>query len=259
MNFSNHASQMLLSTSDPLPVEIVNPTGASDILLICEHAGREIPSSLGDLGIPRSEMDRHIAYDIGARDLACRLSEQLDAMLIAQRYSRLVIDCNRPVHAPDSVPPVSDGTVIPANSGLSDGEKALRAAEIFQPYDEALRDAIDVRKPKAIFAIHSFTPVMQGVARPWDIGFLFRKDEMTSRALENYFHRAAPDLKVGMQQPYQISDASDWFVPMHGESNGIAHSLIEVRNDHLSHPAGIARFADLLAGAINDFMRGNRK
>lgn len=257
MNLSKQATSLLLSASDPLPVEIVNAGGTSGILLICEHAGREIPASLGDLGIARSEMDRHIAYDIGARNLACLLSERLDAMLIAQRYSRLVIDCNRPPHASDSIPPVSDGTAIPANAGLSEDEKEQRVREIFRPYDKALKAAIDARKPRAIFAIHSFTPVMQGVARPWDIGFLFRKDEATSRALERYFHETAPDLEVGMQQPYQISDISDWFVPVHGEGNGIAHSLVEVRNDHLSHPDGTVRFADLLAGAIRDFMKGN--
>lgn len=259
MNFSSRTQPALLSASDPFPVEIVNPAGSADVLLICEHAGREIPSSLGDLGITAAEMDRHIAYDIGARDLACLLAERLDARLVAQRYSRLVIDCNRPTGAADSIPPVSDGTEIPANIGLSEAQKAQRAAEIFEPFDAALREAIRTRRPKAIFAIHSFTPTLGGVLRPWDIGFLYRKDETTSPALERYLIEAAPDLNIGMKEPYRISDASDWFVPVHGERNGIAHSLIEVRNDRISHPEGVTRFADLLARAISSIMKGNNK
>jgi len=259
MNFSSHLQPALLSASDPFPVEIVNPAGTADVLLICEHAGREIPSSLGDLGIAAAEMNRHIAYDIGARDLACQLAERLDARLVAQRYSRLVIDCNRPTGAADSIPAVSDGTAIPANVGLSEAQKAQRALEIFEPFDVALSDAIRVRWPKAIFAIHSFTPRLGGVQRPWDIGFLYRKDETTSPALERYLKQAAPDLNIGMKEPYRISDASDWFVPVHGEGNGIAHSLIEVRNDHISHADGVTRFADLLGGAIHNFLKGNKK
>jgi len=259
MNFSSHPQPTLLGASDPFPVEIINPAGNADVLLICEHAGREIPSSLGDLGIAASEMDRHIAYDIGARDLACLLAERLDARLVAQRYSRLVIDCNRPTEAADSIPRVSDGTEIPANIGLDDLQKAQRAREIFQPFDAALGDAIRTKRPKAIFAIHSFNPTLAGVPRPWDIGFLYRKDETTSPALERYLKQAAPDLNIGMKEPYRISDASDWFVPVHGEANGIAHSLVEVRNDHIAHRDGVVRFADLLAGAIDNFIKGNKK
>lgn len=255
MNISNQPQSALLGASDPAPVEIVNPAGSGDVLLVCEHAGREIPSSLGDLGIAASEMDRHIAYDIGARDLALMLSERLDAPLVAQRYSRLVIDCNRPTEADDSIPPVSDGTEIPANRKLDARQRAQRATEIFEPFDRALAEAIRDRRPKAIFAIHSFNPVLRGVSRPWDIGFLYRKDARTSPALKRYLLAAAPDLSIGMQEPYAISDQSDWFVPVHGERNGIAHSLIEVRNDHISHPEGVARFAGLLAGAIGDFMK----
>lgn len=259
MNISHHPQSRLLSPSDPFPVEIVNPAGGGDVLLICEHAGREIPSSLGDLGIAAAEMDRHIAYDIGARDLACMLAQRLDARLVAQRYSRLVIDCNRPTEADDSIPSVSDGTEIPANSNLDEQERTQRVTEIFEPFDRTLTEAIRACRPKAIFAIHSFNPVLRGVRRPWDIGFLYRKDERTSRALEHYLLAAAPDLSIGMQQPYTISDQSDWFVPVHGERNGIAHSLIEVRNDHISHPGGVARFADLLAGAIDSFTKGSEK
>jgi len=255
----SHPPSTLLGASDPFPVEVVNPAGGADVLLICEHAGRAIPSSLGDLGIAAAEMDRHIAYDIGARDLACRLSERLDARLVAQRYSRLVIDCNRPPEADDSIPPASDGTEIPANRNLDDNARARRYREIFEPFNRALTEAIGDRRPKAIFAIHSFNPVLRGVHRPWDIGFLYRKDENTSLALEQYLRSTAPDLAIGMQEPYTISDQSDWFVPVHGEGSGIAHSLVEVRNDHISHAQGVARFADLLAGAIDSFMKGSRK
>ena len=126
--------RMLLGAADRPPVEVRNAGGGSRIVLTCEHAGHAVPTSLGGLGIDRAEMDRHIAWDIGAAELALALSRRLDAPLVMQRYTRLVIDCNRPLDAPDAIPTVSDGTEIPVNAELSDRHRDTRYHEIHQPY-----------------------------------------------------------------------------------------------------------------------------
>jgi predicted N-formylglutamate amidohydrolase len=123
----------LLSPEDPAPVVIDHPQGSSDLFLTCDHAGRRMPGRLGQLGLPDAEMERHIAYDIGARAVAERLADALDATLIRQVYSRLVIDCNRDPSVPSSIPEISESTEIPGNIGLTDDERLARQVEIFLP------------------------------------------------------------------------------------------------------------------------------
>ena len=137
------AEEPLLSASDPAPFDVVNPVGASDICLVCEHAGRAVPARLGDLGVAAGEMDRHIAYDVGAEALARRLSTRLDAPLALQRYSRLVVDPNRPFEALDCILPVSDGTRVPANANLSKVERGRRWEEIHQAFHRAVEALLD--------------------------------------------------------------------------------------------------------------------
>lgn len=251
------SASRLLHGGDVSPVEIVDGASQSPLVLVCEHAGRAIPAALGDLGVSPDDLQRHIAYDIGAEGLARKMAERLGAPLVLQRYSRLVIDCNRPVGSPGSVPEMSDGTVVPANLDLSAAERAARAREIFVPFHDAVTRLIAERKPRAVFAIHSFTPVMQGVVRPWALGFLFRHDKATSAALAQTIGKAHPGLTIGLNEPYTIDDENDWFVPEHGERTGIPHSLIEVRNDLIADDAGMARISDILADAIEIFLRGD--
>ena len=250
MSLSEPTCNGLLTPDDPAPVEVVNPDSAHAVLLVCEHAGREIPTRLGDLGLPPGEINRHIGWDIGAGAVSRRIAAILGSACVLQRYSRLVIDCNRPPHAPDAMPEVSDGTVVPANRDLGQAARAARVEAIFMPYDKALTASFARAPRRAAFSIHSFTPVFGGRSRPWDVGLLFRRDEQTSAALAAILNELEPALSIGMNEPYQVDDVSDWFVPVHCETRGLPHSLIEIRNDHIETAEGQERWATLLATAI---------
>src|SRR3954465_10984481 len=165
---------LLLEAAEVPPVSEQNTAGRSAFLLTCDHYGRLIPRALGDLGLPASELTRHIAWDIGIAGVAEQLSKHLDAHLIAQRYSRLVIDCNRPPCAASSIPVLSEATAIPGNEGLSRAAVEARRTAIFDPYHRRIAEAIDQRlrdhRPTVLVSLHSFTPFYAGVARPWHIG-----------------------------------------------------------------------------------------
>ncbi len=160
----------LLMQDDPPPVQVLRADGCSDLLLVVDHAGRAVPAALGRLGLPDSEFERHIAWDIGALGVGLHLSALLDAALIAQAYSRLVIDCNRRPGHPTSIAPRSDGTDIPGNLGLQETACRARVGEIFRPYQDAIAAAIDARtaagRETVLVAVHSFTPVMAGQSGP---------------------------------------------------------------------------------------------
>jgi len=244
----------LLGPGDPDPVDEVNPQGSAPVLLVCEHAGQTVPAALGDLGITCADLDRHIGWDIGAGAVTGLLAGALDAPAMLQRYSRLVIDCNRPPDAPDAMPEQSDKVVIPGNAALSAQMREARVRAIFDPFHAGIGHRLDTGRFRAALSIHSFTPVFDGVQRPWDIGLLYRHDTDTSERLRAHFQRRYPELNVGMNQPYQVDDMSDWFVPRHGEARGIPHSLIEIRNDHISTPAGQQRWSEILSGAIRHLL-----
>lgn len=245
----------LLGPGDPPPVEVVNEGGAAPVLLVCEHAGQAVPASLAGLGVTQAELDDHIGWDIGAGAVTQHLAKALDAPAVMQPYSRLVIDCNRPTEAADAMPEVSDGIAVPGNLGLAPSARAARVVAIFDPFQAEVGRWLARRRIRATFSIHSFTPRMAGIDRLWDIGFLFRADRATSAALSGHLAAHYPGLAIGMNQPYQIDDASDWFVPRHGEARGLPHSLIEIRNDHIRRPEGQALWADRLAGAIRAFIK----
>lgn len=244
----------LLREVDPAPAELINGDSESDIVFVCEHAGREIPAALGDLGLPPDKMNLHIAYDIGAASLARLLADHFNAPLVMQPYSRLVIDCNRPIDVADSIPAISDGVTVPGNEKLMAEDRERRVKEIFDPFQSAITALLDHPPRRAVFALHSFTPVLGEDRRPWDVGFLYRNDAVTSEALAATIRRLDPSLSIGMNQPYTIDDTSDWFVPHHGEKRGLAHSLIEVRNDHLMSEEGLRRWAGLLSIAITELL-----
>ncbi len=245
----------LLGPGDPAPVEIVNASSRHPVLLVCEHAGQAIPKQLGDLGLQAGEIDRHIGWDIGAEGVARRMAALLGCACVIQRYSRLVIDCNRPPHAADAMPGISDGTEIPGNRNLASVDRTARVDAIFKPYDAALAGCLARQPRRAAFSIHSFTPRMGGKPRPWDVGLLFRKDEQTSASLARMLGAADPDLVIGINEPYRIDDLSDWFVPVHCEPRGLAHSLIEIRNDRINTAAGQDRWAAMLAALIDRWLQ----
>ncbi|MEP2030139.1 MAG: N-formylglutamate amidohydrolase [Paracoccaceae bacterium] len=238
--------KLLDPSRDPPAVETVAATSRPDILLVCEHAGRAIPNALGDLGIAEQEMNRHIAYDIGAEWVARDLAARTGAALILQRYSRLVIDCNRPPLGIQSIPEISDGTPIPANKRLTDDEKNARVSEIFQPYADAVRDLVRQHRLTAAFSIHSFTPSFNGQHRPWHLGFCARA-EPTLGNMASRLAKYDPALTIATNQPYQIDDETDWFIPFVAEPAGLRHALIEIRNDQIAYREGASLWATHLS------------
>lgn len=240
----------LLSSSDPVPVEWVNQHIESPIALVCEHAGNAVPERLLNLGLTDEQMQEHTAIDIGAEATARHVAKMLSAPLLMQRYSRLVVDCNRPTEASDAIPEVSHGTQVPANKLLSEHQSKMRIDEIFAPYNDALTKLMEAPQRMFAFSIHSFTPSLNEHQRPWDIGLLHRHDTKTSMNLQRYFNSNFPELTIGLNQPYQIDDESDWFVPRHAERLGLNHSLIEIRNDLISTKTDQEQFATIIAQGI---------
>jgi predicted N-formylglutamate amidohydrolase len=241
---------LLLEAAEVPPVLEENAAGRSPFLLTCDHYGRLIPRSLGDLGLPASELSRHIAWDIGIAGVAERLSKHLDAHLVAQRYSRLVIDCNRPPCVASSIPVFSEATTVPGNEGLTRAAAKARRQSIFEPYHRRIADVIDRRlqggRPTVLVSLHSFTPVYAGVARPWHIGTLYHRDTRLPPLLLQLF-RAEADLVVGDNEPYAVSDETDYTIPIHGEARGLMNSGIEIRQDLIADQAGEQQWADRLA------------
>ena len=245
----------LIGAGDPEPVDVVNGDSASEIVLLCEHAGRAVPERLGDLGVSEHVLASHRGWDIGAEVLARKLADILAAPLVIQAYSRLVIDCNRPPRSPLAVPLASDGVRIPGNWVADEAECSARADEIFEPMDRAIDDLFAARTRKAAFSVHSFAPRMNSRVRPWHAGFVSRRDLATANALIAYMGAARPDLNLALNQPYQIEAESDWFIPHHVESRNLRHCLIEIRNDQLGEDADAAAWAGLLAKAIRHVMK----
>src|SRR6202140_4478275 len=246
-------TSLLLDDKDVPPVLEDNTAGRSPFLLACDHYGRATPRALGDLGLPASEFERHIAWDVGIAGVANALSKHLDAHLIAQRYSRLVIDCNRPPQAPSSIPRISEATAIPGNEALTDGAAEARRAAIFEPYHRRIDEVIGRRLrdniPTVLVALHSFTPVYAGVARPWHIGTLYHRDTRLPPLLLKLL-RGEPGLAVGDNEPYAVSDETDYTIPVHGEARGLMNTGIEIRQDLIADPAGQTQWADRLAGVF---------
>lgn len=256
------AGLKLLTPEDAPPVIEENAQGPSPCLLTCDHYGRLAPRALGDLGVSASEWERHIAWDIGIAGVVTRLSRALGAHLIAQRYSRLVIDCNRPPGVASSIPVLSEATRIPGNEGISLEEAEARRAEIFAPYHARIAQALDARRetrrPTILLAMHSFTPAYAGVGRPWHIGTLYNRDKRLAKLLGNLL-RAEGDLVVGDNEPYAASDLTDYCIPVHAERRGLLHCGIEIRQDLIADEAGQAQWADRLARIFTHVLEESRQ
>lgn len=249
----------LLGTSDPSPVTVEAPGGRSPLLLVSDHAGNRVPASLRDLGLGTRDRNRHISWDIGIRGVTSHVSRRLDATYVHQRYSRLVIDCNRMPGCAESMPAVSDGTPVPGNRDLSDAAVAERIEEIFRPYHAAIVAEFDERerraRPPALISMHSFTPMLdtERVARPWQIGVIYHRDRRIGRALVELL-QADRALCVGENEPYTVNIDIDYTVPVYGERRGIPYVEIEIRQDLIENEAGQIewgeRMAELLPRAV---------
>jgi predicted N-formylglutamate amidohydrolase len=243
----------LLGANDFPPVEIINPQGRSPFLLVGDHAGKRIPRALGTLGLGAVDRERHIAWDIGTAALGARLAHRLDAVFVRQAYSRLVIDCNRHPDAVDAIPDMSDGSAIAGNRDLAAEDRAVRIAGVHEPYQAAIASEIARRSrsgmPTMLVSLHSFTPVMNGLPRPWQIGILHdgAHDAMALRLLG--WLRAKGRWRVGDNEPY-VMDATDYTVPRHAFAAGLPYAEIEVSQGELTSTAGLETWEAVLADGL---------
>ena len=219
-------------------------------MLLCDHASNFVPAELEDLGLPASELSRHIGWDIGAAGVTEALSTILDAPAILCGTSRLVIDCNRQLNAPDLIPEVSDGTSIPGNLRLSESSRAERVERWFRPYHEAIESVLaERREPPVVVSIHSMTPSLAGEPRPWQIALSSHVDRSLADPLLNALRRPG-DVSVGDNQPYDLDPAVDYSIPFHAMRRGLRHLQVEFRQDEIGDETSQRRWASRLARAL---------
>ncbi|GLQ76597.1 N-formylglutamate amidohydrolase [Mesorhizobium huakuii] len=237
----------------PDAVGVLNEHGRSDIVLLCEHASNHMPAEYRQLGLDAGHLQRHIAWDIGAAEVTRLLSARLDAPAFLSGYSRLLIDLNRPLDTPSSIPVLSEDTDIPGNVGIDAAERDRRAKIMFSPFHERVAAHLDRRvaagRSTRIVTIHSFTPVFLGVARPWHAGVLHDHAADLAEAILSGLRTDAA-LNVAANVPYVISRDADYAVPVHGDDRGIPAVLVEIRQDLLANRSGIEEWANRLAAAL---------
>jgi predicted N-formylglutamate amidohydrolase len=242
---SSGESAALLGPDDPPPVEIVNGDSTAPTLLTCDHAGRRVPRSLHRLGLDDAAFDRHIAWDIGAGDVARRLAIRFGAPLVASVYSRLVADANRRPDDPTAMPEESDGTSVPGNRNLSPAARAARIATLSEPYHAEIDRRLAAISARGdvplLLSIHSFTPVFKGFVRPWQIGVVWNRDGRLARPL--LAQLAASGVAVGDNQPYSGRDGHGYTMPRHVEGAGIPHVMIEIRQNLIDTHHGAEEWA----------------
>lgn len=244
----------LLSSFDPPPLLHANQGSKVPMLVLCDHASNAIPLTLGKMGLDAHHLDAHIAWDIGAQRVSERIIEQTGARGVLSGFSRLVIDCNRPLRNPTLVPESSDGIEIAANLNLSKEMLGERIEEIYLPYHFAAVEALSEFSEKGIepfvLAVHSCTPVFDGFHRPWSIGIAHSPDERASRPMYEAL-RNINEFEVGDNEPYAV-DESDYTVYAHAVNRGLKHVLIEIRQDLISDQEGAVVWGDRLC----DILRG---
>jgi predicted N-formylglutamate amidohydrolase len=226
------------------------------VLLVVEHAGRRIPKALGTLGLPASELERHIAWDIGAEGLARYLSELLDAPLVLQRYSRLVYDCNRPPESPGAMPVMSESTRIPGNENLTAEQREARTEALYRPFHAAVARLIEQRESPVLVTVHSFTPVYKGKPRTLDLGILHDSDSRLADRLLRVCG-SEPDLSVRRNEPYGPQDGVTHTLVLHALPRGLENVMLEVRNDLIEDEPGQHRMAERLAPLLGQALQSD--
>lgn len=247
----------LLTAADPPPVERVNAEGKAPVLITCDHASRRVPKALHNLGVDAASLKLHIGWDIGAAEVSRHLARKLDAPAVLAGYSRLVIDCNRDLDDPTSMPAASDGVPVPGNKDLTPAARALRVEALFKPYHEAIERALEGFTARgvhpAVLSIHSFTPVMNGFQRPWHIGILWDKDPRMAVPILAALKREA-GLVVGDNEPYSAREPAGYTVRTHAEKRGLPHLNVELRQDLVGTDAGTTEWADRLVRVLTPLL-----
>jgi predicted N-formylglutamate amidohydrolase len=252
----------LLAPEEPRPFELFNCAGKAPLLLLCDHATPFIPRALGRLGLDEAALSRHIAWDIGIAEVTRRLARRLDAPAVLSHFSRLVIDPNRPLDNPTLMPEISDGTVVPGNRDLDAAGRRARIDTFFRPYHAAIDAQLDAMlapgekdgdRVPVLISMHSFTPVMHGIARPWEFGILWNRDPRLPRPLMERLR--AEGFTVGDNEPYSGADGHGYTQHTHGDSRGLSNVLIEVRQDLIETEAGASLWAERLGAALEAVLR----
>lgn len=240
----------LLGPDEPPAFETVNATGPSSVVLVCDHASNRVPRRLGTLGLYADRLAEHIGWDPGAAEVARRLSDHLDAPLVLSGYSRLVVDCNRRPDSIQSIPEQSAGVPVPGNIGLCSEERRQRRRALFAPYHEAISRLLDGRagRPALLLSIHSFTPALNGRARPWHVGLSPGHNRRLGELMCGALARDGR-LTVGYDRPYPIDRDNDYTIPVHGDGRGLPCVMIEIRQDKVRSEAQAADWAGRLAEA----------
>jgi predicted N-formylglutamate amidohydrolase len=239
--------------------ETIDGRADGGLVLICDHASNHVPPEYGSLGLPAAQFERHIAYDIGAAALTRALAERFGVPAVLSHFSRLLIDPNRGLDDPTLIMRLSDGAVVPGNARSDAAERARRIARFYKPYDDAVNRAIEAgmatgRMPM-ILSVHSFTPHWKGIARPWHVGILWDADPRLAKPLIEGLARD-PAIVVGDNEPYHGALRGDTLY-RHATRRGLAHALVEIRQDLIADAAGVAEWADRLAAVLADLEIGS--
>lgn len=247
----------LLSAKEPAAFEIVNEHVASNLILICDHASNRVPLCLNHLGLAAEHLNAHIAWDPGAAIVARKLAQDLNAPLVLSNYSRLVIDCNRPLQSGELIPVSSANVAIPGNISCSALHQAARIEQLFLPYHNAIDTLISRRlqntpqfHPRILISVHSFTPQLLGSQRPWYVGIAGWGDKRLAQLLFQSLSDLC-DGPIGYDQPYAIDENFDYSLPVHGEARGLHSVMIEIRQDLLTSHEGQNTWALKLRAAID--------
>jgi len=254
----SNLNEPLLAPDEPPAFQEFQLEGRSDFIIVVDHASARIPRRLANLGLPESELKRHIAWDIGALGVARRVAAAIDAPLVAQNYSRLVIDCNRDPKVATSIPRISEQCEIPGNSGLSAGEIAARRAEIFDPYHRRIRELLDGRRAIGrrviLVAQHTMTDVYKGDRRQMHAAVLYNRDRRFAGVVLEMLRRER-HLIIADNEPYFVSDETDYTIPHHAEARSLLHVEIEIRQDLVNDETGEAEWAARIARVLSDAQR----
>ena len=236
------------------PFEIIEGARDRGLVLVADHAKRNLPEEYGDLGLPAEEFQRHIAYDIGVEMVTRSLAALTGAPAVLANFSRLLIDPNRGEDDPTLIRQLYDGTIVPGNYPMAAEERERRLDGFYRPYHDAVGAMIaSVARASAkapfIFSVHSFTPAMQGIERPWHVGILWDLDDRVARPLIDLL-AADKSLVVGDNEPYDGALRGDTMF-RHAIVNGFAHALIEIRQDLIADSRGAMQWAERLAPIVD--------
>ena len=245
---TTNPDEPLLSGDEPSPYYVVNPLSELPILLVCDHASCRFPIALGDMGLDPFARRCHLAIDIGAGSLTEHLAQSLGATAVLAQYSRLIVDCNRQLMDPGAFLEYGDGILVPGNRNLRQAEKDRRANAIYWPYHHAVDEQIKrlraIGPPPAFISVHSFTPVLDGVARPWQMGVLWDKDKRLSDIFIEEFRAAG--FMTGDNEPYSGKAPQDFTIDHHAEEINLPHVGIEVRQDLIDDIQGVDEIAAVM-------------